>query len=112
MKTVILLIFSLIYINSFAQSNESKYFAQCVFEISDSEKIKTLETEMRNHPSLSVVRLDIHTKRAFILGKPGVIITEADFISWFNEYSSTVKCIQIGVHGIDQVNPYPFKNCQ
>jgi hypothetical protein len=111
MKTVILLIFSLFYINTYAQSNEPKYFAQCLFDISDAEKIKELESEMRTHPSLAVVRLDVNTKRAFILGKEGIVITESDFISWFNEYSSTVKCVQIGVHGIDQVNPYPFKNC-
>jgi hypothetical protein len=61
---------------------------------------------------LKVVRLDSHTKRAFILTNSIEGLTEEQFTSWFNEFSGEVRCIQIGLHGVDVVKPYPFEGCE
>jgi hypothetical protein len=39
-------------------------------------------------------------------------LTEEQFTSWFNEFSGEVRCIQIGLHGVDVVKPYPFEGCE
>jgi hypothetical protein len=33
------------------------------------------------------------------------------FKSWLGAFDSKSECIQIGLHGTDLVNPYPFVNC-
>ncbi|MGY8926073.1 MAG: hypothetical protein ACKVJC_02130 [Flavobacteriales bacterium] len=38
-------------------------------------------------------------------------ISKNEVLAWFEEYSETVSCVQIGVKGIDKIEPYPFTNC-
>ena len=76
------------------------------------EIIKELESEIRALPFVKVARLDINTSRFFILTKDIDQLDETNLRSWFSEKGSELKCIQIGVYGVDTVNPYPFVNCQ
>lgn len=108
---VLLLMIGTTTVYSQSISNETTLFAQCIIDIDNPEEMKNLESEMRTNPYVKLVRLDGNTKRAFILTKSIDELSEENFISWFNQYSGSVSCIQIGLHGVDVVNPYPFTNC-
>lgn len=71
-----------------------------------------LEEQIRLNPYTNVVRLDWHTQRAFILTTGIDQLEENELRSWFGSYGAELTCIQIGTHGVDTVNPYPFTNCQ
>ena len=92
-------------------NSEVTFFGQCLIEVLDLQEMKTLETEMRNNPYIKVCRLDYNTQRAFILTKSTETLTEEQFTSWFIGYSDKVRCVQVGVHGVDQVKPFPFVDC-
>lgn len=94
------------------ESNNSVLFAQCLFSIESQDEMLALEQDMRNNPYVSVVRLDWHTQRAFILTKNIDALSNADLVSWFGSFANTITCIQIGTYGTDKVNPYPFTNCK
>lgn len=66
---------------------------------------------MRDHPNVQIIRLDFNTQRAFVLTKDTDQLTEEEFRSWFGDFSASVKCMQIGVYGIDEIDQYPFENC-
>lgn len=95
----------------YAQQEETTLFAQCVFQISDETELRTLESELREHPNVQIIRLDYHTQRAFVLTKDTEQLSEEEFRSWFGEYSTSVRCMQIGVYGVDEIDQYPFENC-
>ena len=88
------------------------YFVQGLLEISTETQTVDLQTEMRNIQGLQVVRLDFHSKRFFILtdGLSGVDETQVE--TWFGDHADDLKCLQIGVYGVDAVNKFPFENCQ
>ena len=113
MKTINLFLFLLINFISLSQnkSEEITFFAQCKFEINDQKELKILEERIRQNPNVKVVRLDFVSQRSFILTKNISELTEVQFSSWFENYIDSISCIQIGVYGIDKINPYPFTNC-
>ena len=113
MKTILTSLFLVVMTISFGQTQQTPtLFAQCMFDIQDQQEMQTLETELKMHPYTNIVRLDWHTQRAFVLTMGLNDLTEEDFRSWFGDYGESLTCIQIGVHGIDVVNPYPFENCE
>jgi hypothetical protein len=93
------------------QSSGAQFFGQCMLDIESDEAIRQLEIEMRQNPYLRVVRLDLNTRRVFILTKALNSLTEAEFASWFNAYSDAIYCVQIGRHGVDAMKPFPFADC-
>ena len=97
--------------NGAAQQNNSVYFGQCLLDIESNEEIVELEATMRQNPLLKIVRLDLSTKRAFIITNSLDGLTEEQFSSWFSEYGDSIRCVQIGVNGVDAVKPYPFVDC-
>ena len=111
MKNIVLIGLFFIGLRVSAQTNESQVnlFGQCMIEIATAEEMKTLELEMKSNPYIKVVRLDYNTQRAFILTKGIDQLSEDQFTSWFSNYANKVRCIQIGRHGIEQVQPYPFE---
>jgi hypothetical protein len=115
MKTII--IFTTLFISvSFAKAQnlateEVTLFAQCMIELQDQNEMIALEAEMRQNPSIKVVRLDYFSQRAFILTKDIDQLSEEQFMSWFNSSSDKVRCIQIGTYGIDTIKPFPFQDC-
>lgn len=92
-------------------NNAVTYFGQCMIEVQNDADMRALETEMRTNPYIKVCRLDYNTQRAFILTNSIETLTEEQFTSWFIGYSDKVRCVQVGVHGVDQVKPYPFADC-
>ncbi len=88
------------------------YFAQGILNISTEQEMRTLQDEMRQISGLQVVRLDFNTRRFFILTDGIGTVDQAAIDSWFGTYATQLSCIQIGVHGVDVVNPYPFAGCQ
>lgn len=116
MKNLIIIVWLMIGsgFTSFAQEGVQaapKYFAQCMLSIEDETEFRTLEENLRANPNVSIVRLDWYSKRAFLLTKEINTFSESDFSAWLGEYADDASCIQVGVHGVDQVNPYPFTNC-
>ncbi len=94
------------------QNNQPKpYFAQSLFQIENQEDMLRIEQLIRQHPNVKVARLDFPTQRAFILFHSETLISASEYRSWFQEYAETISCVQIGLHGVDQVNPFPFNNC-
>ena len=91
---------------------EVTLFAQCMFSIPDQADLNQLQNDLMSHPNIQMVRLDWHTQRSLILTQGTQQLSEDEFRSWFGQYASTVECIQIGVYGVDTMNPYPFTNCQ
>lgn len=117
MKFVLYAIFSVCSLGLFAQNQTTSsaptpFFAQGLFPEQDETIIRDLESEIRSLPFISVVRLDTYSNRFFILTKDIDQIDELTLRSWFSEIGSELKCIQIGVHGIDSINSFPFVNCQ
>ena len=103
---------------SFAQSdvdlstqNDLSLFAQGLFSISTKVEMETLENELKEMSYTRIVRLDWNTQRFFILTKDISDLTELELRSWFQEYGGDLNCIQIGIHGLDEMNTYPFTNC-
>lgn len=106
----------LLALSSWAQTstvtnNEVTYFGQCMVEVQNDTEMRALEAEMRTNPYIKMCRLDYNTQRAFILTKSTETLTEEQFTSWFIGYSDKVRCVQVGVHGVDQMKPYPFVDC-
>ena len=94
------------------QTTNTVLFAQCMFEIEDRNAMNGLSDNIASNPYIEMVRLDHNTQRALIFTHNLDTLSDEEFRSWFGEYSTTVYCIQIGVKGIDSLNPYPFTNCQ
>ena len=98
---------------SFAQNQSTaKYFAQCHFVITDNNEMVAFNETMKLNTNIEMVRLDHNTQRALILTHGLSDFTEQDLISWFGIHGSTLTCVQIGVYGVDTIEPYPFTNCQ
>lgn len=116
MRNLIIVVLMIVGANlaTFAQETVSaspKYFAQCMLSIEDETEFRALEENLRSNPHVAVVRLDWYSKRAFLLTKELNTFSDADFTAWLGEYAADASCIQVGVHGVDQINPYPFTNC-
>lgn len=116
MRNLILIVLMIIGANLTTEAQEvvpvqPKYFAQCMLSIEDETEFRTLEQNLRANPNVSIVRLDWYSKRAFLLTKEMTTFSQSDFTAWLGEYADDASCIQVGVHGVDQVNPYPFTNC-
>lgn len=111
MKRLILLFMLFFNFMIFSQSSDINLFAQCKFEIKDQKKLKELEEKIKNNPNVKIVRLDFVSQRSFIITKNISNLTEEQFLSWFENYSDLVSCIQIGIYGVDKINPFPFTNC-
>ena len=89
-----------------------RLFAQCMFVVNSQAELDDLTVEFyNNHPEIEMVRFDMNTQRALVITTGIPSLSEQDFISWFGEYSNTIHCVQIGVYGVDTMNPYPFTNC-
>lgn len=101
-------------LSAFAQQNQQEVtlFAQCMLDLNDQNELSELEGEMRNNPYIKIVRLDYNTQRVFILTKGIDQLTEDQFVSWFNSYSTLARCVQIGTFGVDAVKPFPFEGCE
>jgi hypothetical protein len=103
----------LISFNGFTQSTSNvQLFGQCMFNIESVDDLNQLTEEMKLNPAIEMVRLDFNTQRALIITKNLQTLTESDFISWFGVYSNTIYCTQIGVYGVDELEKFPFVNCQ
>jgi hypothetical protein len=90
-----------------------RLFAQCLFSISTQSELDALTYDLYStNPNIEMVRLDLNTQRAFFVTANLEELSVQDFTSWFGEHSSTVSCVQIGIYGVDTMNPYPFTNCQ
>lgn len=111
-------LFSLLFFLALSQVNaqqvqqEVTLFAQCMIDLNNQNELTDLEAEMKNNPYIKIVRLDYNTKRVFVLTKGIDELTEDQFSSWFNAYSSIVRCIQIGTFGVDTIKPFPFEGCE
>jgi len=99
--------------SSYSQiENHPTLFAQCMIQIDSKPEMDSLQALIRQNPHTNIVRLDWNTKRVFLLTQDIDTLSIAEFKSWFGDYSNKLTCIQIGVHGVDVVNPYPFTNCE
>lgn len=87
------------------------YFAQCLLNIDNQADFDALNLDLQSNPYVKVVRLDWHTKRLFLLTQDINGLPLGTFNSWLGTYLPAASCVQIGLHGTDQVNPYPFVNC-
>lgn len=108
---ILLVIFSVPLSRAQSSTNNDQLFAQGMFDIQDSSDVVAVEADLRNHPNVAVVRLDAYSNRFFILTKDISALSEADLKSWFGEASEKLNCIQIGIHGVDLVRPFPFTDC-
>ncbi|MEY3237687.1 MAG: hypothetical protein RI883_1788 [Bacteroidota bacterium] len=103
-----------LFFNGISQvtNSETVLFAQSIVDIENAEEMRALEVEMRSNPYIKIVRLDYNTQRCFVLTKNLDELSETNFISWFNQFSDRVRCIQIGRQGIDIVKSFPFEGCE
>lgn len=95
-----------------SQTTTPSFFAQCLVNVGNQNELTTLENQLRAIPYVSVVRVDIPTSRLFLTTRDLSSFTANEFSSWMGEYAASYSCLQIGLHGVDPVNPYPFTNCQ
>lgn len=94
------------------QETSTTLFAQCLFEIENVAELESLQNDIREIPVTTIVRLDHHSQRAFILTTGIESLSEAELRSWFGQFASSVRCIQIGVKGVDEIKNYPFADCE
>lgn len=112
------IIFSLLFLLSVSNSSaqqvqqEVTLFAQCKLDLNNQTELAQLELEMKNNPYVKNVRLDYNTQRVFVLTKGIDQLNEDQFTSWFNSFSSLVRCVQIGTFGVDTIKPFPFEGCE
>lgn len=97
--------------SSVSQTNTPAFFAQCMVNVNNQNDLITLENQLRTIPYVNVVRVDIPTHRLFLITKDITSFTATEFASWMGTYSSSYSCLQIGLQGVDPINPYPFTNC-
>ncbi len=112
-----LLYFTFVLIFSFSgksqtQANETHFFGQCLVNSLTNQEMIDLEINLRQNPFVQVARVDALSKRVFILTKDVTSFSAQDFQSWLGDFSSASTCSQIGLYGVDQINPFPFTNCQ
>lgn len=115
LKSTVLTLFVLFSFISFSQLNPSQpvmLFGQGMIEVADIASAQALEAELRNHPNVKIVRIDYNSQRALVFTKDIQSLTEEQFASWFGLYSDKLRCIQVGTHGVDQMNAFPFENCE
>ena len=93
------------------QQNEASFFAQCMLTIDNQEDFNDLTATLQANPYVKVVRLDWISHRLFLITKEINQLSLETFKSWLGVYDTKSACIQIGLHGTDLVNPYPFVNC-
>ena len=93
------------------QTNAPIFFAQCMVNVTNETDLTTLENQLRAIPYVQVARVDIPTHRLFLITKDITSFTVTEFASWMGTYSSAYSCLQIGLQGVDPINPYPFTNC-
>lgn len=111
MKNIVIILFlSFIPLLNLLSQEETKFFAQGLFQIDNVDEIKTIENTIRENNHVQIARLDIPTKRFFIISKD-VQITDSILTNWFGENAASLKCIQFGQAGIDTVKPFPFEDC-
>lgn len=94
-----------------SSQNSTVYFAQCMLTIESEDELRALETQLRVNPYISVARVDIPTKRIFLLTKNIDSFTAETLASWLGEATTKSYCHQIGIYGVDTIATYPFKNC-
>lgn len=97
-----------------AQSSESQsltLFAQGMFSTEDADATATIESTLSANPNISIVRLDNSSGRFLVLTQNISTLTESQVRSWFGELGESLTCIQIGVHGVDKRNSFPFTEC-
>lgn len=112
MYRLVLLVFAVVISTQlYAQQAESLFFGQCLVEVESHEAARQLEADMRTNTLIRVVRIDYSTQRAFVLTNPTESLSEEQFTSWFSEYSSRTRCVQVGKQGVDLVLPFPFEDC-
>lgn len=97
--------------SAYSQQSETHFFAQCMLTIDNQEDFNDLTASLQANPYVKVVRLDWISKRLFLLTKDINELPLETFKSWLGIYDTKANCIQIGLHGTDLVNPYPFVNC-
>jgi len=115
LKSTLFTLFVLFSFVSFSQLNPSQpvmLFGQGMIEVADVATAQALEAELRNHPNVKIVRIDYNSQRALVFTKDIQSLTEEQFASWFGSYSDKLRCIQVGTHGVDQMNAFPFENCE
>lgn len=120
MKLILAISFMFVLGVSFGQStqasapqSEVRLFAQSMFSISTQAELDLLTNAIyTNHSEVEMVRLDLISQRAFVVTTGLQSLSESDFISWFEGHANSVSCVQIGVYGVDAMNPFPFTNCQ
>jgi len=93
------------------QQDETAFFAQCMLTIDNQEDFNDLTAILQANPYVKVVRLDWISHRLFLITKDINQLPLETFKSWLGVYDTKSECIQIGLHGTDLVNPYPFVNC-
>lgn len=99
-------------VNAQVEKSKVSLFGQCMFSIEKESELDSLKMEIASNPNVEMVRLDFINQRAFIITKNIDALSPNEFRSWFGKYESTVDCIQIGVRGVDPMDPFPFKNCK
>lgn len=93
------------------QQNNPSFFAQCMLTINNQEDFNDLSAILLANPYVKVVRLDWISHRLFLMTKDIDQLPLETFKSWLGVYDTNAACIQIGLHGTDLVNSYPFINC-
>lgn len=110
MKKIFLIIILLISGLSFGQTNKQFIQSLLTTELSTQE-IRDLDLFVRSQPEVEVCRIDIPTKRIFVLSKHDENISLSKFTSWINAKQASFSCFYTGVYGLDEIRKYPFENC-
>ena len=111
MKNIITIVLFFLSVN-LVFSQDSQEFAQLMLDTEMSnDMLKELDQSIREKDQVLVCRVDIPTKRVFILSKAGQELSETMIRSWFVEKNASFKCFYKGIYKLDPVQKFPFQNC-
>ena len=105
---------------AFATDKEQERVALSLIDEEDDEtelysKIAALRLQLRRYKELASAaqkRNEEWETERLELTKETNELLEDELRSWFGEFSESVRCIQIGVYGVDKIDKYPFENCE
>ena len=105
-----ILVFSFFFsiFTAFGQ-DEKRLFAQGLFQIENEQNMFHVQNTIKELPNVYMVRMEFSSQRFFIVTKDLQELSEETLANWFGQYAQTVRCVQIGIHGQDKVNAFPFE---
>lgn len=113
-KIFVLAVACLIYISCHAQTSGKTLFAEFIVEgVPSIDAYRAIDLEMRAIPNVQLSRMDIPTKRYYVVFTSDGSWDEQWFTEKFLELGGyTIHCFMLGNPEIDEFTPITWETCE